>query len=271
MDDEESNFFINLPAARRGDDFLLLVADSRFRLATLRIMSISLGDIAPLAPEALDRGDRILVMIFFLGAKERRLEDFDDLDDLLEVLVTDLVDLGSLLEKLDFGVSLALTLKADNFSSDGGSKRLWVVAAYREAAETTDREALLILVILATLLATLLLLVLMLLPTLTTLLLLPKSLPVVLLLLPEFFLFRCCWSCRNRAMDPVEADDLKDARDPRDFLDAAESAADTAEAAEAASDAACEATLALTSDKESLQVLPRSSYIFRSVPFSRCP
>ena len=183
MDDEESNFFINLPAARRGDDFLLLVADPRFRLATLRIMSISLGDIAPLAPLALDRGDRILVMIFFLGANERRFEDFDDLDDLLEVLVTDLVDLGSLLEKLDFGVSLALTLKADNFSSDGGSKRLWVVAAYREAAETTDREALLILVLLATLLATLLLLVLMLLPTLTTLL---------LLLLPEFFLFRCC-------------------------------------------------------------------------------
>ena len=64
-DDDDSNFFmrdlITLPAARRGFlfkgdiDFRL---DRLFRSATLRIMAISFGEMAPLAPLAMDRGDR---------------------------------------------------------------------------------------------------------------------------------------------------------------------------------------------------------------------
>jgi hypothetical protein len=56
------------------------------------MMAISFGEIAPLPPLALDRGDRYSEMIDFLGAKESLLED---LDDLLEVLALDLVDFNA--------------------------------------------------------------------------------------------------------------------------------------------------------------------------------
>ena len=89
---------IILPATRRvcfGENDFLLLALVRFRSATLRIIAISFGEIAPLPPLAIDFGDLESVsvrMTDFFGAKERRLDDFENL---LLVLLLDLVDFNA--------------------------------------------------------------------------------------------------------------------------------------------------------------------------------